>query len=330
MNIQGVEGSERLKKMLARFCVHEKLIERRYFECPDVYSSRGPQIYKIDKSSPGGVRIEERNQFFSERATEIIEKMYESRPIPDHLIHVTCTGYVSPSAPQLYFSRQKEALSITHAYHMGCYASLPAVRIAQSFAALEQNVDVVHTEMCSLHLDPSVHSPEQMVVQSLFADGHIKYTLSPKKEGRRFEVICIKEKIIPESHLDMTWLPSSNNMKMTLSKDVPEKIKGELPQFLRELGHEINLSLDELLHQSMFAIHPGGPKIIDAVEDQLELSGEQTSFSREVLKTRGNMSSATLPHIWEKIMDSEYQGRVVSLAFGPGLTIFGSVFEARA
>lgn len=308
---------DRLGKILRRFCVSEKQISKRYFE------TDREKIYQLTKENISGLGIGDRHTVFGKRAVEIFEEIYSDQVKPDHLIHVTCTGYLSPSAPQIFFNGHEDAPEITHAYHMGCYASLPAVRMAEALSlSRRQKVDIVHTEMCSLHLNPAEHTPEQLVVQTLFADGHMKYSVSPKTLGRRLEVKSIKERIIPNSSGDMTWIPSPVSMQMGLSKEVPEKIRGHLPQFLRELtqGYHGNY---------LFAVHPGGPKIIDLIQAQLELSDEQVAFSRKVLLERGNMSSATLPHVWKEILDSDYEGKVISLAFGPGLTIFGGMFEAR-
>lgn len=317
MELSDFPDRERLKSILKRFCVSERQIEKRYFETDREF------IYELTQKSLSGLDIGVRHKFFGERCLEILKEMYADAEIPDHLIHVTCTGYLAPSAPQIYFSTFEKAPEITHAYHMGCYASLPAVRMADALAkSRTQKVDIVHTEMCSLHLNPADHSPEQMVVQSLFADGHMKYTVDSKRSGRRLEVEKIQEKIIPDSTNDMTWVPSASSMQMTLSKEVPDKIRGHLPAFLHQLTQETPQKI-------LFAIHPGGPKIIDLLQSHLELSDEQVSFSRKVLKERGNMSSSTLPHIWKEILDSDYSGKVISLAFGPGLTIFGGMFEAK-
>ena len=71
---------------------------------------------------------------------------------------------------------------------------------------------------------------------------------------------------------------------------------------------------------------------LKSVQEFLEISNEQTKFSKKVLFERGNMSSATLPHVWKEILDANPKAgtRVVSFAFGPGLTIFGSIFEIEA
>ena len=83
------------------------------------------------------------------------------------------------------------------------------------------------------------------------------------------------------------------------------------------------------MKNAKFAIHPGGPKIIDAVQEALELSDKQTQESKKILFERGNMSSATLPHVWNEMLNSDIPKgtKIISLAFGPGLTLFGSVFE---
>lgn len=94
---------------------------------------------------------------------------------------------------------------------MGCYAALPAVRMAEGFCAVKnKQVDIIHTEMCGLHMDTSDNSPEQLVVQSLFADGHIKYSaIAAKNVNHGFRVKNIREQIIENSQGDMSWIPAS-------------------------------------------------------------------------------------------------------------------------
>lgn len=324
-----VDDLERWKRLLSRFCVNKEQIAQRFFECTDMLEG-ARHIYAIKKEHKSGVSILERTNFYAQKVKQVFENFYPpERNCPHHLIHVTCTGYQSPSAPQLVFADRERYPEITHAYHMGCYASMPAIRMGMSYAKSEaKNVDVVHTELCSLHLDPANHSPEQLVVQSLFADGHIKYTISEDAWGDHFDVLTILEKLIPDSSKDMSWTPTSAGMRMTLSRDVPDKIQERLPALLKELSLSSGVG-EQVLKNSIFAVHPGGPRIIDQVKKRLELDEDQVRYSRKILKYRGNMSSATLPHIWMEILESNYKGYVVSLAFGPGLTVFGAVFYKR-
>lgn len=324
------------EEALRRFCIGEGQIKQRYFECPDIDENWNEhEVYKLLPETPRGEDIYSRNILFQKCSLSVLEKLYGgSASIPDHLIHVTCTGYTSPSSPQIYFQGKEKVPAVTHAYHMGCYASLPAVRIAKALVGSEDesSVDILHNETCSLHMDPSVHSAEQMVVQTLFADGHIRYRASASARGKAFKVKLIHEKIVPETTDDMTWVPAAFGMRMTLSRQVPAKLRSIIPEFLDELCQKAGMDWQELRRNGLFAIHPGGPRIIESAQRTMDLRDEQVIFSYSVLKSRGNMSSATLPHVWKEILDSDYSAgtQVVSLAFGPGLTIFGALFEVVA
>ena len=115
---------------------------------------------------------------------------------------------------------------------------------------------------------------------------------------------------------------------MNLSREVPIKIKLELNKFSDELFNKANLNKNEI-EKAIFAIHPGGTKIIDSVKEALNLTESQISETKKVLFERGNMSSATLPHVWQEILNKNYSigTKIISYAFGPGLTLFGAVFE---
>lgn len=326
------DETERFKDRLRHFTLNESHIRERYFECGEVDREwEQHRIYRITKDTPQGAVMEERNHFFGEKVGRVFNQMYPE-DIPSHLIHVTCTGYVSPSPAQMYFANKKTQPELTHAYHMGCYASLPSVRLGKAIAASENvSVDIVHTEMCSLHLNASIHTPEQMVVQTLFADGHIKYSVSSHHPGNGLLIKAIHEKLLPESDRDMTWVPGSHGMMMTLSREVPLKIRDAIPGFITQLCEKAQVDVRDILEHGQFAIHPGGPKIIEAVQNKLELRNTQVEMSKKILYERGNMSSATLPHVWKEIVEQGHPNgtKILSLAFGPGLTIFGSIFEVR-
>lgn len=326
--LNGDGKPEKIEHDLKRFALSEKYIAERYFDCGEVDEDwENHRIYKFTGEETIGAPIEERNQYFGEKVERVFDELYHDYH-PEHVIHVTCTGYLSPSPVQTYFGHDEHSPEVTHAYHMGCYASLPAVRMGVGLALSEEkSIDIVHTEMCSLHLRPEIHTPEQMVVQTLFADGHIKYVLSDEKKGMK--ILCVHEKIVPDTLGDMTWTPASHGMSMTLSREVPIKIREALHGFIQELCDKAGIEQNDVLRDGIFAVHPGGPKIIEAVQKKLGLRDEQVELSKKVLFERGNMSSATLPHVWNEILNSQPErGRkILSLAFGPGLTIFGSLFE---
>lgn len=338
------QSDELIEKLFQRYAVKPSLISQRYLESNDIHSLdfANNDIYKITDQQKNGADISHRAQFFSKRAFEIFHQFYnlekQGEQRPDHLIHVTCTGYISPSAAQRIVTESNwgKYTDITHAYHMGCYAALPAVRLAKSIVLAETldkdefTTDIVHNEMCGLHMSPLSQTPEQMVVQTLFADGHIKYSATNEKTttGKNLKIISTHEKVVPNSQQDMSWIPAPWGMQMNLSREVPDKIKLGLRKFSEELFSKAGLTYEKAIN-SVFAIHPGGAKIIDSVQESLELRTEQISESKKILFERGNMSSATLPHVWNEILEKNYPvgTPVISYAFGPGLTLFGAVFE---
>lgn len=184
-------------------------------------------------------------------------------------------------------------------------------------------------------MDPSLNDPEQLVVQTLFADGHIQYRLFQNELDKTIgepalQVLALKDLIVPQSLDQMTWNCGEYGFLMTLSRKVPETIGNSLEPFLESLAASIGLSFNQLKEEAYFAIHPGGPKINDQIEKMLSLREEQLSYSRSVLRDYGNMSSATLPHIWKAVLEDSNcpSGRIIiSLAFGPGLTVAGGIFK---
>lgn len=270
------------------------------------------QIYR-DRTTGS---IDRRQAFYQEVIRRPVDELIP--PVADfgNWIHVSCTGYTSPSVVQELTSLRGWGARVEtlHAYHMGCYASLPALRMARGLGATE----ITHTELCTLHLDVGNTEPEQLVINSLFADGVISYRAGDAPEpGYRVE--ATREVIAGESRDAMTWGVSAAGFRMTLSREVPKLVRQHVAGVVapwREAG-------------AVYAIHPGGPRIIDAVKEALGLSEEQVVTSREVLRAYGNMSSATLPHVWMHLRERIKPGTpVISLAFGPGLTIAASLMRA--
>ncbi len=314
---------------------------------PDKITKRGMSVADLDEDSPAdeafydvrrdphGRGSEARTHLFTQIVDDYFVRHYaDEQTPPDDLIHVTCTGYASPNAAQKLVAARGWGgwTRVTTAYHMGCYAALPALRIASGFIATgARRIDVVHTELCSLHLDPSDHRVDQLVVQSLFGDGLIAYAMVRDRQARGWRVLALHERVLPESADAMTWIVGDHGMRMTLARDVPERIASVLRSFILELLAKAGRDIRDL-PSSVFAVHPGGPKIIDRVRDVLELREAQVAASRAVLRDHGNMSSATLPHIWMRLLDDPGvpPGTLVpSLAFGPGLTVAGGLLEKQ-
>jgi len=317
-------------------------ITKRGHELPDFLHTdwQQMQVYNLD-SAQHGAGQQARQALHSSFTDAVFEKYYpaESHP-PSHIIHVSCTGYASPSSAQTLISKRGwgNQTLVTHAYHMGCYASVPAIRMGAAFARQHSgDADIVHTELCTLHCNPANHDADQIVLQSLFADGYIKYTVRPEEEAQKaacpyMKVLGTHEYIIPESTDAMTWKLADWGFQGTLSKKIPVLIARHVKEFITHFCRQCGVNSEEILAQGIFAIHPGGPRILDHIQKVLALHEKQLLLSRAILREYGNISSATLPHIWEAILADQAVPKgvkVMSLAFGPGLNIAGALLEKR-
>jgi predicted naringenin-chalcone synthase len=298
------------------------------------------EIFQLNQSSEG-IGLGKRQEFHKKMTDAIFEKYYPcDAQAPNNLIHVSCTGYSSPSSAQHLVSKRNwgSQTLVTHAYHMGCYASIPAIRMGTAFVNHKGGTtDIVHTELCSLHFNAANHNADQIVLQSLFADGYIKYTIHPVAEAHRLGVPCMEilnthEQMIPESLDAMTWSLTDWGFYGTLSKKIPVFTARHAKDFVYTLCQQAGLNAENLIKKSLFAVHPGGPKILDYIQDVFEIRPEQLLWSRKILKQYGNISSATLPHIWDIITKDESvlnDTPVISLAFGPGLNIAGALLVKK-
>ena len=134
-------------------------------------------------------------------------------------------------------------------------------------------MDIVHTELCTLHLNPALHSPEQLVVQSLFADGMIRYkmgTIPDSIPSAALEILSLVEEMAPDSLDAMAWRPAEWGMRMVLSTEIPKLIAERIGGFVEALFVKAGIGYKPA--NTIFAIHPGGPKILEFIRETMELA----------------------------------------------------------
>jgi predicted naringenin-chalcone synthase len=297
------------------------------------------------RERPEGPSLDERMVAFRALLEEFLEKHYPANiSPPDDILHVCTTGYMLPSPVQRMVVAREWNTTVTHSYHMGCYGTFPAVRTAVGilasghtgvFGVPKNRVDLINTEPVSLHIDLTRTTPANLVTASLFGDGFITYSAYSESEAARqgvhgLRVLASHDQILPNSSEDMKLTPGAHQFDMVLSIRVPVRIqKGILP-FVNELCRRAGIDFGKEKDSLALAIHPGGTKILEVVADALRVDPKKLDVSFDVLRDHGNMASATIPHVWHRIMadDSIKPGtRVLSVAFGPGLTVTGMVLE---
>jgi len=124
--------------------------------------------------------------------------------------------------------------------------------------------------------------------------------------------------VVPDSTHAMSWQIGDAGFIMSLTADVPDLIEAYLPSFIDQWLETQGLTLADI---NGWAVHPGGPRILDAVETALRLNPDDIAISRQVLAECGNMSSPTVLFILQRLIARGSHLPCVILGFGPGLTV---------
>ena len=287
---------------------------RDFYDCGDTVNGEGPST---------AVRMERYSKEIVQLAqTATLAALDEADVAPNsitHLVTASCTGFSAPGFDLHLVEKLglKRSVIRTHIGFMGCHGALNALRVAQGYCLSNPNaiVLVCAAEICSLHFQFGWHS-SSLVANSLFADGAASLVLKAGATGPRYAETG--SYIVPESAEAMTWQIGDNGFVMQLANNVPEIIEAHLPAFISSFLAEQNLSIDEI---NGWAVHPGGPRILDSVQSCLSLNPGDLSMSRKILSECGNMSSPTLLFILQKLIALQDKLPCILLGFGPGLTI---------
>jgi predicted naringenin-chalcone synthase len=242
-----------------------------------------------------------------------------------HLVTVSCTGFAAPGLDMGLIETLGLVRSVqrTHVGFMGCHGAFNGLAVARAFAAEPgARVLICAAELCSLHY----HYPwdvKRAVGNALFADGAAAL-VGASRPGPDWQLTATGSYLFPESASAMTWTIGDHGFEMTLSPRVPGLIARHLRPWLEGwlAGH--GLALDEV---SSWALHPGGPRVLAAVEEALALPTGSAWASRAVLAAYGNMSSATILFILDRLRQAAAPRPCVALGFGPGLVAEAMLFR---
>jgi predicted naringenin-chalcone synthase len=242
----------------------------------------------------------------------------------------SCTGYATPGLDILLARDMGMSATVQRLFvgHMGCYAALPGLGSAADFVvARERPAMLLCAELTSLHVQPpnTRADIQQIVSHALFADAAAAVVLTP---GDRIPGYAVSEvaAVTDTTTADhMTWEVTDLGFRMGLSPQVPKVLARHVRTLVDGLLARHSLTIGEV---DGWAVHPGGPKILDVVQEQLGLGAEDLAASRGVLSAYGNCSSPTVLLVLDALRRRPVPPqRVVLLAFGPGLTLYVALLE---
>jgi alkylresorcinol/alkylpyrone synthase len=236
----------------------------------------------------------------------------------------SCTGYVTPGldillARDLGMAPGTQRLFIGH---MGCYAALPGLGVVRDFVhAHGRPAVLLCAELTSLHVQPPTADPEQIVAHALFSDAAAAAVLLPSGPG--YEVLDVDAVTDVTAAELMTWDVTDLGFRMGLSQHVPEVLDGYVADLVDGVLGRHGLTRADV---DGWAVHPGGPRILDVVRNRLELAPEALDASRRVLAEHGNCSSPTVLMIVDALCAARPR-HVLAMAFGPGLTLYATLLR---
>ena len=246
-----------------------------------------------------------------------------------HLVTVSCTGFHAPGVDIELIKdlALKPTIERTHVGFMGCHGALNGLRVARAFttASASARVLLCAVELCGLHYHYR-WSPKKMVSNALFADGAAAVVGAPPAAAPAdaWQATASSACLFPGCEHAMTWNIGDFGFEMSLSTRVPDLLARNVRPWLAGWLAECGLRLADV---ASWAIHPGGPRILSAVEEALDLNPDATAVSREVLAECGNMSSPTVLFVLQRLRDRRASLPCVALGFGPGLATEAALFR---
>lgn len=277
------------------------------------------EFYRRGAFPSTGERMRAYERFAPELAARAVEGLALGDRVREitHVLITSCTGLSAPGLDLFLIQRFGLSPSVerTVVGFMGCYAAVSALKLARHIVRSEprSRVLIVSLELCTLHLQETTDL-ERVLSFLVFGDGGAAALVSSEPEGLALD--GFRTVLAPQAADQITWTIRDQGFDMVLSGQVPASVGATL-----RTGRDAILDGVAVDDIALWAVHPGGRSVLDAVEAALEPPPGALDASREVLRRYGNMSSATLLFVLKRLMEQAKPGeRGCGMAFGPGLT----------
>lgn len=342
--LESANGLSREEKLKMKMIYSRSGIDYRHSVLPEFGGEDHPENIVFHPAGTLKASVSQRMSVYEQHAADLCkeaaQKCFDRLPgfSPQQITHViafSCTGMYAPGldvqmVQMLGLPRNAERTCINF---MGCYAGINALKTAYHICRSEPEAVVMlaGVELCSIHYQKS-GDQDQMLANALFSDGAAVSIVSCRNlagnDTPRLQLNSFYSEFDPTGIEDMVWRIGDAAFDLRLSPEVPNVLKGNIYELVQKLLGRAGLKQEEI---DYYAIHPGGMKILETCERELSLTKEQNANSYNVLRNYGNMSSVTVLFVLAEYLSqlpAEEKGKkMLSCAFGPGLTIESMILE---
>ena len=266
-------------------------------------------------------------QLFVEAATSAIEKAGLTPEQIDGVVSVSTTGIATPSleARAAHLVGFRDDIRRVPVFGLGCAGGVTGLANAARLASAELGSKwlMVTVETCSISIRLDSNDPAAVVATALFGDGAAAAVVAAGEHSLA-RIGGSAEKLWPDTLRIMGWDVEDPGLAVVFDRAIPPFIERELATAVDGMLAKIGLQLGDI---DRFCCHPGGVKVIDAIETALGLPQGELNLEREVLRDYGNMSAPTVLFVLERLIARGLPRKVMMTAFGPGFTCAALLLE---
>ena len=274
------------------------------------------------------VYLESAENLFVEAATAAIDQAGLAPDQIDGVVTVSTTGIATPSLEARVASRVgfREDIRRVPVFGLGCAGGVNGLSLAARLATADPGSRwlFVTVETCSISIRLDSEDPAAVVATALFGDGAAAAVVT-SGEHNLARIGGSAEKLFPDTLRIMGWDVEDPGLSVVFDRAIPPFIEKHLAATIDEMCAGLGVCRADI---DRFCCHPGGVKVIDAIEAALDLNQGELNLEREVLRDYGNMSAPTVLFVLDRLLKQGLPDKVMMTAFGPGFTCAGLLLEA--
>ncbi len=260
-------------------------------------------------------------RLFCEVADKVLSKSGLQASDIDTIITVTSTGVATPSleARALSIMGFRPDCSRIPVFGLGCAGGVSGLSLATDLAKAQPGkvILLVVIELCSLTFRMDKLSKANIVATALFGDGAAAAIVASEENGSYVELGPGCQKTWPDTLGIMGWNVETEGLEVIFDRSIPPFVRKNMKETLGEFLNQLDLPKERL---NRLSFHPGGTKVLEALESTLKLEEGSLDIERDILEEFGNMSAPTALFVLERYLETRHSGLSLLTALGPGFT----------